>query len=767
VRAKTASLRRPLALVGALAALALLLRLLPADPLSARVPRSTAIYAAGGELLRLTLAQDQQYRLWTPLAQMSPRLAEAVLLYEDRRFRWHPGVDPAALLGSAWSTYVLGTRRGGSTVTMQLARRLYGIDSRSIGGKIEQIARALWLEARHSKREILEAYLNLAPYGGNVEGAGAASLVHFGKPVRELTLAEALTLAVVPQDPNRRIASAAGGELAQARERLWRRWLDAHPEDVRYASDMALVAPGRTAAQLPFRAPHLTDLLLRERGAAGAPIRSSIDLRLQTTLERVLRQHVAREREFGIRNAAALLLDAQSMEVKALVGSADYFDAAIDGQVNGAAARRSPGSTLKPFIYALALDQGILHPRSILRDAPTAFGPFSPENFDGRFVGPISAQEALVRSRNVPAVAVSAKLSRPSLYDFLRSAGVAKMASEAHYGLALALGGGELTMEELARLYAMLANGGVLRPLAWQPAAGPDHAERIRLVSEEAAFVTLDMLANNPRPDTGLPAVPAVAWKTGTSWGFRDAWTAGVFGRYVLVVWIGNFDGSGNPAFIGIRTAAPLFFRIVDALRAQQLDPAPPPRLPPARLAQVEVCTASGDLPNADCPDTVRTWFLPGKSPIRLSTLHRAVYIDTRTERPVCAPNGHTRREVYEFWPSELRRLFREAGMPRREPPPLPDCAAAAPDGDDPRIVAPLRGVTYTMRLSKPALIALRAELARQGEVFWFADQGFVGRTAPGEALAWNPPRPGRYVLRALAEGGGADSRAIDVEFAP
>lgn len=756
-----------LRMVGALAAIGLMLRLIPAQPLSTQIARSTAIYADHGELLRLTLADDQQYRLWLPLEEMSPRLPRAVQLYEDRWFYWHPGVNPAALLRSAWATYVDGSRQGGSTITMQLARRLYRIDSRSLAGKLEQMASALWIEARYSKHDILEAYLNLAPYGGNIEGVGAASLIYFHRRAHDLSLPEALALAVIPQNPRRRAARAASlsEELATARARLWQTWLTRHPEDARFAADLTLPLRPWSAAQLPFRAPHLTDMLLREPDSERTEIRTDIDLRLQTTLERAIRQYVDNNRGFGIRNASALLLDASSMKVKALVGSADYFDEAIDGQVNGTAAKRSPGSTLKPFIYALALDQGILHPMSIVKDAPTAFGPFSPENFDGRFVGPISAQDALIRSRNVPAVAVSAKLSRPSLYDFLKSAGVSKMASESHYGLALALGGGEATIEELARLYAMLANGGVMRPLAWRTGAPTGDAERMRLLSPEAAFVTLEMLAANPRPDTGAPAARQVSWKTGTSWGFRDAWSAGVFGRYVLAVWVGNFDGSSNPAFIGIKAAAPLFFQIVDSLRAQGLDPPEPPRAPPANLARVEVCAASGDLPNEHCPQTVSTWFLPGKSPIKPSNLHRAVYIDTRTGQPVCGPSEFTRREIHEFWASDMLRLFREAGMPRHEPPRLPDCSTA--DNDSPQIVSPLRGVTYTMRLSKPVPIALRAERSRGGEVFWFANQGFVGRAGAGESLAWNPAQAGRYVLRAVGDAGGSDARSIDVEFVP
>lgn len=770
--------------VGALALLAGL-RLVPAEPLASRFAGSTAIYAEGEKLLRLTLARDEQYRLWVPLDEISSRLQDAVQHYEDRWFHWHPGVNPLATLRGAWATYARDDRKGGSTLTMQLARRVYGIDSRSVGGKLHQIAAALWLEARYSKRDILEAYLNVAPYGGNIEGVGAASRIYFGKSARDLTLPEALALAVIPQNPRRRApapgpngARTLGAAASEARLRLWDEWRRTHPEDARYAADMVLPLAMGTPASLALRAPHLTDQLLLRNGGrdgAGREIHTGIDLALQGMLERILRQYVAQQRSGGINNAAALLLDHRSMQIKALVGSADWFDASIAGQVNGALAKRSPGSTLKPFIYALGLDQGLLHPLTVLKDAPTSFGPFSPENFDGRFVGPITARDALVRSRNIPAVAVSAKLSRPGLYDFLKQAGVAEMASESHYGLALVLGGGEVTMEELARLYAILPNRGLLKPVLWEQEDGDARSDAPRLLSEEAAYLTLDMLAHNPRPDTFVPARPTVAWKTGTSWAFRDAWSAGVFGRYVLVVWVGNFDGSGSPAFVGVKAAAPLFFRMVDGVRAHTRDHEDPLAVPPRGLRHVDICAASGDLPNSWCSELASTWFIPGKSPIRVSTLHRPVFIDTLSGQPVCSQSETTRTEIHEFWPSDLQRLFRDAGMPRREPPTLPDCggpggseSSRGSDVDAPQIVSPLRAVTYTVRLSHPESIALRANRAGgAGKLFWFVDKSFIAAARPGEAVAWSPQLPGHYVLRVVDETGRADSRDVEIEYVP
>jgi penicillin-binding protein 1C len=742
------------------------IRLWPKAPLRDAETFSSAVYAERGELMRLTLAGDEQYRVWTPIDEIAPSMTEAVMRYEDRWFYWHPGVNPAALIRSAYATFSGERRQGGSTLTMQLARRLYDIDSSRVSGKVVQIATAGWLEARYSKREILEAYLNFVPYGGNIEGVGAASLIYFHKRAAGLTLPESLTLAVIPQNPAARGGKEASSRaLVAARARLVKNWQAAHPADEKFGT-MTAIQP-RSVSAMPFRAPHLANQLIKNSN--GQEIFSSIDLRMQATLERAITQRIDREKRQGVRNAAALLIDTDTMQAKAMVGSADFFDADINGQVNAIQAKRSPGSTLKPFVYALAFDQGVLHPMTVLKDAPTAFGPFSPENFDGRFVGPITAQEALIRSRNVPAVLVASRLTRPSLYDLLKSSGVSNMASEKHYGLALTLGGGEVTMEELARLYAMLANGGELKPISYQRSGKtslPGRSQNVRPISDASSFVTLEMLKSNPRPDTGLPAQPAVAWKTGTSWGFRDAWSAGAFGHYVLVVWVGNFDSTSNAAFIGVSAAAPLFFNIVDALRQEGLVDSPNTKLPPQQLSKVEVCAATGDLPNRYCKERVNTWFMPGTSPIRISNLHRRVLIDQRTGLAVCQESATTKWEVYEYWPSDMRRMFVEAGMPRRLPPKAANCGRVEQPIDAPQIVSPLRSVTYTTRIANPVPITLRAD-GGTGTHFWFANEALIGETKAGEPLVWLPPHAGIFTMRVVDEAGTGDSRDVQVAVVP
>ena len=762
------------------AAFWLLPRVIPHRPLQARFSTSTAVYDGDGGLLRLTLSADETYRAWVPLDRISPLLVDATLLQEDRRFWLHPGVNPLALVRGAWRTYVVRARRqGGSTITMQLARILYGIRSSTPAGKLVQIGRALALELGYTKREILEAYLNLVPYGGNLEGAAAASLIYFGKDPSRLTLSEALTLAVLPQNPTRRAPNAGeapGVGLRAARARLYARWQATHPEIEGEASLMKLAIRIGSPGELPFRAPHLVDAVLADAG--GAPeVHTTLDRRLQALLERQTRGYVAAQARLGVHNAAAMLVDSRTMEVKALVGSADFFNKEIAGQVNGTAAKRSPGSTLKPFIYALGLDQGVLHPMTVLKDAPSAFGAYSPENFDGRFVGPLTAKDALIRSRNVPAVYVASHLSKPDLYDFLQMAGVSGLRSREYYGLALVLGGGSLTMEELVALYGALANHGVVRPVRYR--ADQRMPAGVRVLSAEASYVTLDMLKDNPRPGDLSAATPgplSVYWKTGTSYGFHDAWAIGIFGPYILAVWVGNFDGAGNPAFVGVQMAAPLFFQVVDAIEAQEPSLAEPVRSVPANLTVVDVCAASGDLPNADCPRTVPTWFIPGKSPIRVSTLHQALLIDDRTGLRACPPYAGRRahRVVYEMWGSDMLKLFQQAGLPRRTPPPFdPTCEthlAESPGGPRPQITSPLRGVVYSLRAKRlgQETITLRATTgAGVREVYWFVGKSFVGKAPSGGSLAWRTEAPGSFMVRAVDDQGQADSRLVELAVVP
>lgn len=756
-------------------------RLWPHPPLSQGLPLSSTFYDKNGKLLRLTLANDEQFRLWTPLEEIPTSLIDGVQLHEDQWFYYHPGFNPVSLMRGIWQSYIVsGQRQGGSTLTMQLARMYWKLNTRTPRGKLLQIVRAIQLELSYSKRDILEAYLNFAPYGRNIESIGAASLIYFDKLPKALTLPEALTLAVLPQSPSYRIDRNTGTvspSLSKARNQLYSRWVEKHPEDKNQSTLFQLPLTLRQPEKMPYIAPHFVEQLAqhyaRNAQHPGTVI-TTLDVNLQTLLEKQVNAFVLRNQSRGIRNSAVLLLDTRDMGVRALIGSADYFNPDIQGQVNGTLAKRSPGSTLKPFIFALGFDQGVIHPMTILKDVPSSFGTYAPENFDRRFLGPLSATDALNYSRNIPAVYVASRLSRPNIYQFLRQAGISRLASEKHYGLALVLGGGEVSVQELARLYAMLPNKGIMKPLRFEQ-ANTSHEQNFPLLSEEAAFMTMDVLRQHHRPGSSIAQVPdalPVYWKTGTSWGFRDAWSVGIFGPYVLVVWQGNFDGKGNNAFVGADAAAPLFFNIIDSLRAEYPLLRPLPLKPPKNIKQVEICLTSGDLVTSWCQRKGKTWFIPGKSPIKVDTVFRPVVIDKQSGKAACRPYDpeKTQIEVFEFWPSDLLQVFAQAGLPKKIPPSNKHCrlVGSAVNGTPPRITSPLLKTTYTIRRNEQqnnTIIFTATTDADTSTVYWFVDDAYLGRTTTGNSLAWIPTRTGNYRIRAVDDRGRGDGRTIRVEL--
>ncbi|WP_421595431.1 penicillin-binding protein 1C [Rahnella sp. PD4] len=755
-------------------------RLWPHPPLSQGQPFSTVYYDRQGTLMRITLANDDRYRLWTPLEQVSPLAVKSLLLHEDREFYYNPGFNPFSLMRGFWRSYIAGEKmQGGSTITMQLARMRWHLNTRTPSGKFMQVLRAVQLELSYSKHDILEAYLNNAPYGRNIESIGAASLIYFNKAPKYLTLPEAMTLAVLPQSPSNRIdpkTGVVGAALTQARNRLFLRWQAHYATDSSQLSLFRLPLAMRQPERMPYIAPHFIEQLRQQNPQVirtDTRIDTTLDAGLQRLTERQVNAFITRNTNRGIHNAAVLLVDTRDMGVRALVGSADYYNRAIQGQVNGTNAKRSPGSALKPFIYALGMEQGVLHPMTILKDVPSAFGAYAPENFDRRFLGPVTATDALNFSRNIPAVYVASQLHQPTFYQFLRLSGIANMSGENHYGLSLVLGGGEVTMQELAKLYALLANRGVLQPLRMQK-SDPRQTVPVRLLSEEASFMTLDMLRQHRRPGDTLAQAPSslpVYWKTGTSWGFRDAWSVGVFGPYVLVVWEGNFDSKGNNVFVGAEAAAPLFFNIIDNINASYPDLQEPERPFPKRLKRVDICLASGDLPTPWCQQKGKTWFIPGKSPIKVDTVYRPVRLDKLTGEVACPPyeEDETRTEVFEFWPSDLANVFAQAGLPKRKPP-VNHCKDEGVDvsGNPPRITSPLKNTTYTLRQSLQGRdrIAFNAVTdADSKTVYWFVDDIYLGSSASKSAINWRPINNGQYRIRAVDDHGRADSRLVNIEI--
>lgn len=739
----------------------------PIPPLLENIVFSKAFYDDKGHLLRLTLSPDDKFRLYTPLKDISPELIDATLLQEDQYFRSHYGVNPWAMLKAFEQTYLVKSRKiGASTITMQVARLRYGMHSKKIGGKLEQIIKAFQIEMHYNKDEILEAYFNLAPYGANIEGIGAASLIYFNTSAKTLNLPEALTLSVIPQNPNKRRPD--NPDLKTIRDKLFQRWLEKHPQDRAKKALFSLPLTMQNIASQPFKAPHFINTLMTTTKASNS-VQTTLDARLQTLVETIVKRYIDRKKSLGVYNAAVLLVDTRDMNVKALMGSADFFNKGIAGQINGTQTKRSPGSALKPFIYALAIDQGLIHPSTVLKDVPRSFNGYNPENFDYDFMGPIKAKDALILSRNVPAVYLSSQLSNPSLYQLLEKAQVAHLKPESVYGLSINLGGAEITLHELLGLYAMLVNDGVWYPLCHTRPCSKNKG--VRLLSPEASFLILDILKETARGDLSYKTTSSfpIAWKTGTSSGFRDAWTLGAFGPYVLGVWIGNFDNSPNPAFVGKEIAAPLFFELVEAIK-QERGPMPSLEKNPQslHLERIPICKASGMIPTRYCVDTELTWFIPGKSPIKTDIIFKEVAINAKTRLRTCHIDSNTRFEIYEFWPSDLLSIFKKAGIQRKSPPFFePDCALSSASGMSPQITSPQSGVSYVIRPDSKENNTIPFTAITDAGIeylYWFVNDSYVAKTKVDEAYLW-PAKPGNYTVRVLDGQGLSDAQHVNIRL--
>ncbi|MET7245940.1 penicillin-binding protein 1C [Methylobacterium sp. EM32] len=549
-----------------------LARLPPLD-LAAAQARSPIVLDRAGTLLRPFATADGRWRLPLEPDAVDPRFLAMLTAYEDRRFRSHSGVDPTALLRAAGQWLAAGRIvSGASTLSMQVARLVEPRGERSLTAKLRQIARAIALERRLGKDGILRLYLALAPYGGPVEGLRAASLAYFGREPARLTLAEAALLVALPQAPEGRRPDRFPDAARRARDRV----LDiAAARGVVPAADAAAakaepVPHGRKP--FPMLAPHAAEAALAQE-PGRAVHRLAIDARLQARLEPLVAERAASLGP-GL-SAAVLVIDNATGEVRAQVGSAGYLDAARSGAIDMTGALRSPGSALKPFIYAMAFEAGLAHPETLIEDRPSRFGAsYAPENFDLTFQGTVTARRALQLSLNVPAVELMEAVGPARFIARLRQAGAGiVLPRDAAPGLPVALGGLGITLADLARLYAGLARGGEVPVLKRRLDIPVADAVPPRIAEPVAAWYVADVLRGTPPPESALPN--RLAYKTGTSYGYRDAWAVGFDRRYTVAVWLGRPDGAGVPGLVGRVAAAPLLF---DAVARLGGDPEPVPR---------------------------------------------------------------------------------------------------------------------------------------------------------------------------------------------
>jgi penicillin-binding protein 1C len=744
-------------------------------PLPAKRDTSTLVVARDGTPLRAFADAQGVWRYPVTQEQVSPLYLQVLLNYEDRWFWRHPGVNPVSLLRAGAQWLLRGhIVSGGSTLTMQVARILdrpaNGRHSRTPWAKLKQVLRALQLEAHLSKREILALYLERAPFGGTIEGVETASRAYLGKPASRLSHAEAALLVVLPQSPSRRRPDRHPEAARAARDKV----LDRMAELGVWTSEQVRDAKIEAVVSRTLHAPLSAALLaqrLRNEHPASARIRSTLDPGLQRTLEERVTAYFS---DLPPRTSAALLVvDNATMEARAYVGSVAFGDKARLGDVDMVQAWRSPGSTLKPFLYGMALDDGLIHSESLLVDAPQSFGGYRPGNFDAAFNGPVGAAEALRLSLNIPAVDLLDRVGPARFSARLDNAGISlKYPRGARPNLSLILGGTGARLEDLVGAYAALNRDGTAGRVRYTPS---DPRIDRRAMSPGAAWIVRTMLEANPRPGEREDTFdhrdrPRVAWKTGTSYGFRDAWAVGGTRRYTVGVWVGRPDGTPLPGQYGAVTALPLMFEVVDSLPRRRGDNVPRP--PPRNVAETEVCwplgIAADSQPPALCQRRMKAWTLDGLVPTtfaergaRLWNAGRERFeIDTATGERVsaaCSLPHETRSAELARWPALASPWLSAVERSRSRLPPLADDCMADGRGaveelriegiNDRATLARAPGSQHEVRLS------LRA-LGTDTRVQWLMDGRRIGESEGARPFAHDFGEAGEHTLTALAQSG-------------
>ena len=730
------------------------------------------------DLARVVLAEDGtplwrfadangvwRYPVYT--SEVSPYYLDALLTYEDRWFYQHPGVNPLALVRATWQN-LSGARvvSGGSTLSMQVAR-LLDPHSRTLHGKLRQLWRTAQLEWHLSKDEILNLYLNRAPFGGTLQGVAAASWAYLGKSPSQLTHAEAALLAVLPQAPSRLRPDRHPQRAQEARDKVLRRLAEFQvwPQS---AVDEALEEPLLLAPRLE---PSLAPLLARRLNRPDSPplIRTTLDATLQRRLEDLLLGWRARLPEHT--SAAILVVEEESMAVRAYLGSVDINDTKRFGHVDMISALRSPGSTLKPFLYGMAMDDGLIHSESLLQDVPRRYGDYRPGNFSMGFTGAVPASTALSSSLNLPAVQLLEAYGPKRFAAQMRIGGMPlALPALAEPNLALILGGAGSRLEDLVSGYSALARDGKSATLRLQP---DDTLRERPLLSPGAAWIVRRILSGQARPDRDpraeLVQRPVLAWKTGTSYGFRDAWAIGVGPRYLIGVWIGRPDGTPVPGQFGLASAAPLMLQVHDVLtnRDSQRGISAPVKPVPANIGVAAICWPLGQPMSRSDPNCRRqrfAWTLDNTTPPTLQALDQplsvglmeSIWVNAKGLRVDAHCPGATPQNI-ALWPAPLEPWLprierREARIPAPDPDcPPPALAAASPlsivgvrEGDQLRLPA----------ASQQALRLKISALGGSGRRWWFLNGAPLGDSANQDSINASFERLGRYQLSVLDEAG-------------
>lgn len=712
-------------------------------PFRPNVAYAPIIRYSDGTPMYAFLTKDEQWRMKTELNEITPELAKAIVEKEDKYFYRHPGVNPAAIV-RALGKNILHAKRtsGASTITMQVVRMMCP-KQRSYANKLLEMFHALQLEWHYSKAEILQLYLNLVPYGSNIQGVKAASLLYFNKFPDQLSLAEVTTLSVIPNRPNSLVLGKDNATIIAIRNK----WLRRFEEEKTFPSNIitdaihepltaSRLSPPRSVPQLAWR--------IRKSNPSSFDIRSTINAGLQQKAEGIVLNYSHALAMKSIYNAAAMIVDNRTRQVVAYIGSADFSDIAHDGQVDGVMAVRSPGSALKPLVYGLGFDKGFATPRTIVSDIPVDFKGYAPENYDDRFYGNVSVENALQQSLNIPAVKMLNEVGTSVFINTLHDIGFRSVwEKQKKLGLSMILGGCGVRLDEMAGLYTMLANRGDYIPLHF--IVDSIHYSSKKVLSPASVYMVTEILKNLQRPD--LPNenvtaadIPHIAWKTGTSYGRRDAWSIGYNNNYTIAVWVGNFSGKGNPVLNGAGTATPLLFQLFNSLGNgnKVLE-----NNPPGNIQFRQVCAVTGKVPNDFCTQLVLDAYIPGVSDNSLCDHMKEVFLSADEKFSYCTtclPANGYKTKMYPNIDPELANYYEKNHIAfEKIPEHNPACTRYFP-GAAPVINSLSDGATYIITDKGKQQLQLSCAAANDvKKVYWYVNDKFVGGCDKEKKLFFPP----------------------------
>jgi len=712
-------------------------------PLKVNIKYSTIINSSDSSVVYAFLSSDEKWRMKTELSEITPLLEKAIIYKEDKYFYYHPGVNFVAIV-RAFTNNILQQKRtsGASTITMQVIR-LLNPKERTYVNKIIEIFRAFQLEVKFNKKEILQMYLNLVPFGGNIEGVKAASVLYFEKAPNHLSLAELTALSVIPNRPNSLVIGKNNEQIIKTRNKWLKRFEKDNlfsKQDIEDAKNEPLTAfrheSPKAAPQYSFR--------LRTMFANKPNIYTHLDIKMQTKIQNIVKNYIDRLYYNNIKNAAVLIIDNETNSIITYVASANFFNKEDAGQVDGIQAIRSPGSTLKPFLYALAFDKGFITPKLKVTDVPVSYSGYEPQNYDSKFHGLVTISDALINSLNIIAVKVLNSYKTENFVRALKKVNFNQIKKdEDKLGLSVILGGCGVTLEELTLLYHAFANNGVYTDVNWLKSDSSNTG--FNIISEESSYMLTEILAKVKRPDLPLEwqnsaYLPKVAWKTGTSYGRKDAWSIGYNKKYTIGVWVGNFSAEGVQELSGAQSASPLLFEIFNTVDYKSKNNW---YKQPKKIDFRMVCSESGLSPNTFCKEELIDAFIPELSFNKTCNHLKKVYVSPDSSISYCTtclPKTGYKEKFYPNYKPEMLTYYETNQIKYTKiPKHNPKCERVFAE-NIPKITSPVNNVDYFVDKTDTTEIKLACNAANDvTKVFWYVNDKFIKSTKPTKSVFYKP----------------------------